>query len=107
MAVAEHRALGLLWFALGAARLRRWEIRDARYALEHAGRQLAAGGLAVLQARAAGWQALADAWFGDLGRAERTAGGVQDSDNADAGARCLAALASADRKSTRLNSSHL
>jgi LuxR family maltose regulon positive regulatory protein len=93
--LAEHRALGLLWFALGAARLRRWEIRDARYALEHAGRQLAAGGLAVLQARAAGWQALADAWFGDLGRAERTAGGVQDSDNADAGARCLAALASA------------
>ena len=41
----EHRALGLLWFALGAARLRRWEILEARYALNHASPQLAAGGL--------------------------------------------------------------
>ena len=47
--LAEHRALGLLWFALGAARLRRWEIQDARYALDHADRQLAAGALAGLQ----------------------------------------------------------
>ena len=61
----EHRALGLLWFALGAARLRRWEILGARYALNHAARQLTAGGLTGLRP-ARGWQALAEAWHGDL-----------------------------------------
>ena len=40
---AEHRALGLLWFAVGTARLRRWEIPAARLALGHAECQLAAG----------------------------------------------------------------
>ena len=49
----EHRAVGLLWFALGVARLRRWEIQPARYALRLADRQLAAGNLTGLQARAA------------------------------------------------------
>ena len=39
----EHRAAGLLWFAVGVARLRRWEIQAARHALRHADRQLAAG----------------------------------------------------------------
>ena len=33
---AEHRVLGLLWFALGTARLRRWEIFEATRALDHA-----------------------------------------------------------------------
>src|SRR6202050_5324962 len=70
----EHRALGLLWFALGAARLRRWEILEARYALNHAARQLTAGGLGELCARARGWQALAEAWHGDLTAAEKALG---------------------------------
>jgi len=62
---AEHRALGLLWFTLGTARLRRWEIPAARLALGHAECQLEAGGPAGLLARARGWRALADAWHGE------------------------------------------
>jgi LuxR family transcriptional regulator, maltose regulon positive regulatory protein len=104
----EHRTLGLLWFALGTARLRRWEIHEARYALNHACRQLTAGGLGELCARARGWQALAEAWYGDLTAAEKAlgelgagglAGGVAGPVAAGAGrdpaASCLAALASA------------
>jgi LuxR family transcriptional regulator, maltose regulon positive regulatory protein len=92
----EHRALGLLWFALGTARLRRWEILEARYALNHACRQLTAGDLAGLCARARGWQALAEAWHGDLTAAEKA-----NRDAAGAGAArdqassCLTALAAA------------
>jgi LuxR family maltose regulon positive regulatory protein len=37
---AEHRALGLLWFALGVTALRGWQITAARDALRHADRQL-------------------------------------------------------------------
>jgi LuxR family transcriptional regulator, maltose regulon positive regulatory protein len=70
----EHRALGLLWFTLGTARLRRWEIGAARYALNHACRQLTAGGLGELCTRARGWQALAEAWYGDLTAAEKALG---------------------------------
>ena len=62
---AEHRAIGLLWFAVGTARLRRWEIPAARLALGHAECQLAAGAPAGLAARAGGWRALADAWQGE------------------------------------------
>ena len=72
----EHRAVGLLWFALGVARLRRWEIQHARHALRHADRQLAAGNLAGLQARARAWRALAEAWYGDLTAARRSAADV-------------------------------
>ncbi len=72
----EHRAVGLLWFALGVARLRRWEIQPARHALRHADRQLAAGNLAALQARARAWRALAEAWNGDLSAARRSAADV-------------------------------
>ena len=61
-----HRALGTLWLALGTARLRRWELADARRELGHAVRQLEAAGLAGLLARARGWQALAEALYGDL-----------------------------------------
>jgi len=61
-----HRALGTLWLALGTARLRRWEIADARRELRHAVRQLEAAGLAGLLARARGWQALTEALYGDL-----------------------------------------
>ena len=88
----EHRACGLLWFALGAARLRRWEIHEASCALSHAGRQLTAGGLGELSARARGWQGLAEAWYGDLTAAEKSLG---ESRECDPGASCLAALASA------------
>jgi LuxR family maltose regulon positive regulatory protein len=105
----EHRTLGLLWFALGTARLRRWEIHEARYALNHACRQLTAGGLGELRARARGWQALAEAWYGDLTAAEKAlgepgatgagAGGLAGIAAAgpgrDPAASCLAALASA------------
>jgi LuxR family maltose regulon positive regulatory protein len=72
----EHRAVGLLWFALGVARLRRWEIQLARHALRHADRQLAAGNLTGLQARARAWRALAEAWYGDLTAARRSAADV-------------------------------
>jgi LuxR family maltose regulon positive regulatory protein len=72
----EHRAVGLLWFALGVARLRRWEIQPARQALRLADRQLAAGNLTGLQARARAWRALAEAWYGDLTAARRSAADV-------------------------------
>ncbi len=95
----EHRAAGLLWFAIGVARLRRWEIQPARHALRHADRQLAAGNLAGLQARARAWRALAEAWFGDLSAAQRSASDVPATrglDPATAGAAAeLAALARA------------
>ncbi len=68
---AECWVLGLLWFALGAVRLRWWEIHEAICALNHAGRQLTAGELC---ARARGWQALAQAWYGDLAAAEKSLG---------------------------------
>jgi LuxR family maltose regulon positive regulatory protein len=92
----EHRACGLLWFALGTARLRRWEIHEASCALNHAARQLTAGGLSELCARARGWQALAEAWYGDLTAAEKALGESRECDPArDPGASCLVALASA------------
>ncbi len=72
----EHRAVGLLWYALGVARLRRWEIQPARHALRLADRQLAAGNLTGLQARARAWRALAEAWYGDLTAARRSAADV-------------------------------
>jgi LuxR family transcriptional regulator, maltose regulon positive regulatory protein len=72
----EHRAVGLLWYALGVARLRRWEVQPARHALRHADRQLAAGNLTGLQARARAWRALAEAWYGDLSAARRSAADV-------------------------------
>jgi LuxR family maltose regulon positive regulatory protein len=72
----EHRAVGLLWFTVGVARLRRWEIQQARHALRQADRQLAAGRLTGLQARARAWRALAEAWYGDLAAARRSASDV-------------------------------
>jgi LuxR family transcriptional regulator, maltose regulon positive regulatory protein len=69
VSVPEYRATGLLWFALGCARLRRWEIGAARHALARASAQLAAGSLPGLRARAVAWQALAAARYGDLAAA--------------------------------------
>ncbi|HEY6279567.1 MAG TPA: LuxR C-terminal-related transcriptional regulator [Streptosporangiaceae bacterium] len=63
---AEHRAVGLLWFSLGLASLRRWQTAGARDALRQADHQLGAGALTDLRARARGWRALAEACCGDL-----------------------------------------
>jgi hypothetical protein len=57
--------------------------------------QLAAGALAGLRIRAIGWQAIADAWYGDLVRAGREADSVRDTATADAAGPGLAELASA------------
>jgi LuxR family maltose regulon positive regulatory protein len=89
-----HRALGTLWLALGTARLRRWELTDARRELGHAVRQLEAAGLAGLLARARGWQALAEALYGDL-RAAAELIGQEDRSPADPAAAGLVALAAA------------
>jgi len=70
---AEHRGVGLLWFALGTASLRRWRIGEARRALRRADRQLGAGGLAGLRARARAWLALAQACHGELTLAQQAA----------------------------------
>jgi LuxR family maltose regulon positive regulatory protein len=70
---AQHRAAGLLWFALGVTSVARWDMAAAKQELSHAGRQLAAGGLAALGVRARAWLALALACCGDLAAAEQTA----------------------------------
>jgi LuxR family maltose regulon positive regulatory protein len=74
---AEHRGVGLLWFALGTAALRRWETQAARRALREADRELGAGGLPAGQARARAWRALAEACYGDLTAAQRSADEVR------------------------------
>ena len=74
---AEHRADGLLWFALGCASLRCWDIAAAARALRHADRQLSTGGLDLLRARARAWRALALACAGELTAAEHAADEVR------------------------------
>jgi LuxR family transcriptional regulator, maltose regulon positive regulatory protein len=69
--VPEHRAFGVLWLALGTAMLDSWQIGAARSALGHARQQLEAAGLAELLPRARGWQALAEAFCGDLDTADK------------------------------------
>ncbi|MBV9384206.1 MAG: hypothetical protein JO242_26520, partial [Streptosporangiaceae bacterium] len=90
-----HRALGLLWLALGTVLLRRWEIADARRALGHAGHQLSAAGLAGLRARACGWQVLAEAFYGDLGAADRVLAELRSGFPAEPATECFGMLASA------------
>ncbi len=70
---AEHRAVGVLWLALGVAHLRRSELPRARAALRAADRELGAGDLADLQLRARMWWAVAEAWHGNLTAAEASA----------------------------------
>src|SRR3984885_11667414 len=89
-----HRALGTLWLALGTARMRRWESADARRELRHAVGQLEAAGLAGLLARARGWQALAEALYGDL-RAAAELIGAEERIPADPDGAGLVALAAA------------
>jgi LuxR family maltose regulon positive regulatory protein len=74
---AEHRAAGLLWFALGCASLHCWDIAAAARALRHADRQLSTGGLDLLRARARAWRALALACAGELTAAEHAADEVR------------------------------
>ena len=94
--VPEYRAAGLLWFALGCARLRRWEIGAARHALARASSQLAAGSLPGLRARTLAWQALAAAGYGDLGAAAAMITEVSAaSAGQQPGVACPLALASA------------
>ena len=94
--VPEYRAAGLLWFALGCARLRRWEIGAARHALARASAQLAAGSLPGMRARAIAWQALAAARSGDLAAATTMITEVSaDPAARHRGVACPLALASA------------
>ncbi len=93
--LSAHRALGMLWLALGTAMLCRWRIADARRALGHAGHQLAAAGLTGPLDRARGWQAVAESLYGDLGAAEEILTRLRDSDTADPAGRHLAILTAA------------
>jgi LuxR family transcriptional regulator, maltose regulon positive regulatory protein len=79
-AQATHRALGLLWWALGIASLRTFGVQEAAAALANATRELGAGNLGELQNRARAWQALAEAWQGNLTEAE---GGAVEVINVD------------------------
>jgi LuxR family transcriptional regulator, maltose regulon positive regulatory protein len=72
--VPQYRTAGLLWFAIGCALLRRWEVRPAARALAQASAQLAAGSLPGLRARALAWEALAAAGCGELAAADRLIG---------------------------------
>jgi LuxR family maltose regulon positive regulatory protein len=93
---AEHRAAGLLWFALGCASLHRWDIAAAARALRHADRQLSTGGLDALRARARAWRALALACGGELTAAQHAADEVRThAIPATPEAACLAALGGA------------
>jgi hypothetical protein len=93
---AEHRAAGLLWFALGVSSLARWQPGEARDALALADAELGAGGLTALRARAAAWRALALACCGELSAAQQAAGAARAADATPAGeASCLASLACA------------
>jgi LuxR family transcriptional regulator, maltose regulon positive regulatory protein len=74
----EHRALGVLWLALGFAALRELDTQLARSALLHAGSQLSAGGLLALRERGRSWEAVACALYGDLTAATRIAASVTD-----------------------------
>ncbi len=76
--VPEHRATGLLWLALGCARLRQQQPQQAAVALQHATSQLAAGGLGLVRERARSWEAVAHACYGDLATATRVAAEVAE-----------------------------
>jgi LuxR family transcriptional regulator, maltose regulon positive regulatory protein len=79
-AQAAHRALGLLWWAIGVAHLRKFEVQHASAALANASRELGAGNLGELQNRARAWQTLAQAWNGSLTEAETNAVEISDAD---------------------------
>jgi LuxR family maltose regulon positive regulatory protein len=94
-ALSAHRALGMLWLALGTALLCRWQIADARRALGRASHQLAAAGLARPLDRTRGWQALAEVFYGDLGAAEEIVTRLRGGEASDPGEQQLATLTAA------------
>ena len=79
-APAEYKALGLLWWAIGVAHLRRSELPRACHVLQLAENELGAGAFASLQARARAWRAFCLAWQGDLTDAERVAAEALNAD---------------------------
>jgi LuxR family transcriptional regulator, maltose regulon positive regulatory protein len=93
--LSAHRALGLLWLALGTAMLSRWRVADARRALGHASHQLSAAGLGVPLERARGWQALAEVLYGDLGAAQAIIAQLRGREAPDPAGQYLATLAAA------------
>jgi LuxR family maltose regulon positive regulatory protein len=62
---AAHQGVGLLWSALGAAELVAMDVASARHSLAAARRHLQ-NGRPEFADRARGWQALAEALYGDL-----------------------------------------
>jgi len=93
MTVPAHQALGLLWLVLGTAWLRRWELTEARSALERAEHQLTAANLTGLRTRTRGWRALVEALYGDLSAAAELIALVRATVPADPAGECLATLA--------------
>jgi LuxR family maltose regulon positive regulatory protein len=92
----EHRALGVLWLALGLAALREFDSQLARSALLHASSQLSAGALLALRERGRAFEAVACALYGDLAAAARLAASVSDGPHgADDDLRPVLALAGA------------
>ena len=92
----EHRALGVLWLALGLAALREFDSQLARAALLHASSQLSAGALLALRERGRAFEAVACALYGDLAAAARLAASVSDGPHgADDDLRPVLALAGA------------
>ncbi len=83
---AEHRGAGILWWALGVAKLGGSQLPPARKALRVADRELAAGDFAQLQARARAWWALGEAWHGNLTTAQAAAAAVLNAKPAAAAA---------------------
>ncbi len=94
---AQQAAIGLLWFALGAAASRDGDLREARNAFSDAEHRFHVG-MPELVGRVRGWQALTQARRGDLTAADRLIGELRGGGpGSDAGpaVACLTALATA------------
>jgi LuxR family maltose regulon positive regulatory protein len=92
---AAHQGTGLLWCAVGAAELASLDATSARQSLATARRHLREG-RPEFDARARGWQSLAEAVYGDLVSASDLAvpDGALGSDHAEPAARlCQLAMA--------------
>ena len=79
-APAEHKALGLLWWAIGAAHLHRSDLPRASHALWLAERELDTGAFPTLRARTRVWWAVCQAWQGKLTDAARVAAEALNAD---------------------------
>jgi LuxR family transcriptional regulator, maltose regulon positive regulatory protein len=78
---AEHQALGLLWCAIGVARLSGTDVPAARLAFSLARRHADDGINREFKERARGWQALAEALHGDLCASDKLIALVRSGDN--------------------------